>query len=173
MNDTKHTLLHGGIAVMAGVVGTAASLLPQIEQILRILVLLLTVVATALSIRKLIRGRRPRDGKLENLESAPLVGILALALLIGMILTGCSREAPGDITDPGPKQMEPIEQRAADGRVFRVVRRGIHRGMGAVSDMDLWQPIGAMGHGLPVYTRLLQATGDTADPIFTRAGVLE
>ena len=68
-DDMKHTLTHGITGLLVGAVGTATSLLPQIEQWLRILVLLLSVIATGLSVWKLWRGRNQGSGDRDKVAS--------------------------------------------------------------------------------------------------------
>lgn len=168
--DAKHTLTHGGLGLSVGMIGTITSMLPAIEQWLRLMVLLLSLIATGLSVWKLWRGRKGGDGG----TSMPW-WTMALAVASILLLPGCATSAPRDT--PAHQTAAMVEHRTTvrgfDGRIFRLVRKGRNAGYGTVSEADLWQPVGATGQGLPVYTRQLQLASDTSDPIFTSAGVLK
>jgi len=172
-DDMKHTLTHGITGLLVGAVGTATSLLPQIEQWLRILVLLLSVAATGLSVWKLWRGRNGNDT--QGKVMLPF-WVMLLAIVICVAITGgCSQPAPAVPQSAPPREMivGMTTVRGSDGQLYRLVKRGRDAGPGSVSEVDLWQPMGSAGPGLPAYSRRLQSASDTSDPIFTKAGVLE
>lgn len=168
-DDIRYNATHGGLGLFVGAIGTITSLLPQIEQWLRIIVLLLSLVATALSVWKLWRGRKGGDG-----GAAMPAWTMVLAVFLCVILfSACSPAGP--VGTPVP--VESVEMvttvRASDGKLYRLVRKARASEPGSVSEVDQWQPLGAAGQGLPVYTRRLQSASDTSDPIMIKAGVLE
>jgi hypothetical protein len=149
--------------------GTITSLLPAIEQWLRLMVLLLSLIATALSVWKLWRGRK--DGDRKTGVQMPAVVFIA-CVLCAVILSACSPSGPR--ATPVPEEVQDqTTVRASDGQIYRLVRKGRDAGPGLVSEVDLWQPVRQAGQGLPVYTRRLQSASDASDPIMTKAGVLE
>lgn len=169
-DDARHTLTHGGFGLSVGMIGAVTSLLPQIEQWLRIIVLLLSLVATVLSIWKLWRGRKGGEGPGASMPA--WTAIIALLLCV-IFFAACSPSGPVGTPVPVESREMHTTVRASDGNIYRLVRKAREAAPGSVSEVDLWQPLGAAGQGLPAYTRRLQSASDTSDPIMIKAGVLE
>lgn len=168
-DDARHTLTHGGLGLSVGMIGAVTSLLPQIEQWLRIIVLLLSLVATVLSIWKLWRGRKDSNPG----ASMPAWTVVLALLLCVILFVACSPSGPVGTPVPVESKEMVTTVRASDGQLYRLVRKASESAPGSVSEVDLWQPLGAAGQGLPVFTRRLQSASDTSDPVMTKAGVLE
>jgi hypothetical protein len=172
-DEFRHNAFHGTFGLLAGAIGAVTSFLPQIEQWLRILVLLASLVATCLSVWKLLKGKRST----KTGSSLPTWTFLLAVVLcfVCVAMAGCS---PAPSAKPTTVQVSEVTEqvtsvRGSDGRVYRLVKRGVDAGPGKVSTVDEWQPVGEGGIGKPVYARRLQATWDGSDPIFIKVGVLE
>lgn len=97
-----------------------------------------------------------------------------IGLLLCLVLfAACSPSGPVGTPVPVESREMVTTVRASDGQLYRLVRKARPSEPGIVSEVDQWQPLGAAGQGLPVYTRRLQAASDTSDPVMTKAGVLE
>lgn len=172
-DEFRHTTFHGTFGLLAGAIGAVTSYLPQIEAWLRILVMLASLVATLLSVWKLLKGKKAaKNGGTAGVSLPAWTLPLALILcFVVVVIVGCS---PAPTAPPPSAQVaESTTVRGADGRLYRLVKRGVDAGPGKVSSVDEWQPVGHGGIGQPVYSRRLQATWDNSDPIFIKVGVLE
>lgn len=176
-HDMRHTVAHGASAFSLGVIGAITSFLPQIEQWLRVLLLLLSVVATTISVWKLIRGVR-RKGHDDGAAMPAWTALAAILLcfMVGSVFTACTpANTPPSASPPAPAVEEKevlTTVRGSDGRLYRLIRKARPAAAGEVADFDLWQPLGQAGSGLPAYTRQLQVPGSSGDPVFTRVGDL-
>lgn len=165
-DDFRHNAFHGTFGLLAGAIGAVTSFLPQIEQWLRIMVLLASLVATCLSVWKLLKGKR--SAKTGSSLPAWTVLLAVVLCFVCVAMVGCS---PAPSAKPRTEQVTTV--RGSDGRVYRLVKRGVDAGPGKVSTVDEWQPVGQGGIGQPVYSRRLQSASDGSDPIFIKMGVLE
>jgi hypothetical protein len=175
-DEIRYNATHGAGAVIVGALGAIASFLPQIEQWLRVLVLLLTVVATTISIWKLIRGLRRKDRGRVSMPAWTMMASIVLCIVLAVAFSACtpspvSLDPPAAATVVEEKEMQ-TTVRGHDGRLYRLISKARPAEAGQPAQTDLWQPVGAAGSGLPAYSRELKVPGTTGDPVFTRIGNL-
>lgn len=64
--DVKHTMSNGGTGLIASAAGFIASCLPQVEIVLKIVLLLLSIAVTSISLYRLLRHRGARHLPTDN-----------------------------------------------------------------------------------------------------------
>ncbi len=174
--DLRHTCVNFAFGMASASVGAIASI-ANIEQTLRVFLLLLSVALTSLSLVNAVlaamrrwKGRLPvstqaepaptnhKDPPAAGGVSLPWVCLLAAILLSMAMLASCSK-SDGRLV-------------GADGIEYVRVHKGKAVVPGRIGEVDLWQRVGAIGTGKRVYLRTLQTSGDTLPPTFIGSGVL-